>query len=116
MMYRTLSKIKNMEADRLIFKISGRYFLNSEFSITNWTSQTFNFKKNQETYSTRLYSFPYRFLNRLKMVFVGITPLLLLGMSIEKALTFLIPTRCIKEQKTLGLSGKIAVDLTVISE
>ena len=116
MMLSILNKMYYGEPGTLVFKISGRYTLNDTFDIKNWNSSKFNFKSNQETYSTRLYALPYTHINKLKIVLVAIVPFLLLGVSIEKALTYIIPKKRISNLKTLGVSGKVAVDGSIICE
>lgn len=101
---------------QFIFKMSGRYFLNSNFNICNWNSKKFIFLLHNNSVSTRLYG-----LGKNKVIFWIISlllsiPLLLFGLSIEKAMCIFIPKKLMKKLDNLGLSGYISVDGGLIEE
>ncbi len=100
-----------------LFKISGRYFLNENFSL-NYYHEKFYFLRSldKKSVSTRLYWFPKTFLNLyMRTIFLTI-PFLILGKSIEFCLLLLFPNTKIHLVDTLGVSGYIAPTGEFISE
>ncbi len=107
----------------LIFKISGRYYLNENFHISQYNTEYFNFKYiwhgeeitgvhsvKKGDCSTRLYAVPGKRLKEYKRtLFFSIIRILFKGLPIEYAITRKIKSP-INYIKTLGISGNIAVD------
>lgn len=93
--------------DGFIWKISGRYKLNSDFNLLKWNFNLFNFRKYENSYSTRLYGFPGA--KRWYFVFylLSIIPKLLKGESIEGALYRTISTSKVNLLDILGVEGMV---------
>jgi hypothetical protein len=109
--------LANIDCD-YIFKISGRYFLNEDFSLEYLFTDKFCFLKSDDkkSISTRLYWFPKKLLRAyIKRLFVSI-PILFFGKNVESCFLFLFPTQKIYFLKRLGVSGYIAPVGNFISE
>lgn len=89
----------------MIFKISGRYYLNDRFDIKRWTGQYFMARKYDNDISTRLYALTKVFLSRWRCALFLSLPFLLTGQSIERILSKLIPDNYIQVIKPIGVSG-----------
>lgn len=111
-----LKKKKLIDHCRLLFKISGRYYINSDFKLSDWNSDKLNFLKINNNYSTRLYAIPKSNLNYYKVISFIAIPFLIIGLSIENIFYKLINVKKVNTIKVLGLSGKVAVDGTEIKE
>lgn len=111
--------IKNISKENepfLIFKISGRYFLNDNFDINKWSIKKFNFKEAVGTYSTRLYLLPSKYLSFYKIILLLSIPLSLINVSIEKTLYILMPGKLVQKIEILGMGGNIATNGNIINE
>lgn len=89
------------------FKISGRYFLNDEFTATNWTGDGYSGKYFYGNFYTVFYGFPDRLYNNWRSALKLCIPELLRGEALESALprNFEHPVFC---QTKLGVSGCIS--------
>lgn len=113
----------------IIFKISGRYYLDSNFEISNYSYKYFNFKyiagdkemigihsAVKGVHTTRLYAFPGIRLREYRYaLFVALPRIVLRGMSMEASIARGIKTP-IHYMKTLGVTGNVAVDNTYHQE
>jgi teichuronic acid biosynthesis glycosyltransferase TuaG len=99
-------------------KLSGRYILNNNFKLENFTSEKpFSGKVyDEKTISTRLYYFKNQYLLDWKVKHIMSIPFLLLNRSIERVLYILIGGKNINPVDTLGVSGKIGVNGEIIEE
>lgn len=100
-----------------IFKISGRYYLNENFSLKKWETKRegITAKVYGETISTRLYGFPPSYFNNWIKTLIYSLPDLVRGVGIEEVLYKKLGQNIV-EVKFLGVSGLIATDGTTISE
>lgn len=126
-----MSKCK-LEYD-IVFKISGRYYLNSDFDLSNYSFSNFNFKciarytecdekisgihpPIKAVYTTRLYAVPHERLREYKFtLFLALFRIVLKGMSMETSITRGIRSP-IHYMEKLGVSGNVAVDNTYHQE
>jgi hypothetical protein len=104
-------KENNIEFKRL-FKISGRYFLNENFSKENYSLEEFSFKKvAPDAASTVLYSVPYSLLNEFNRV----VDHCIYVYSINDRIGFeaLLPMACnpLHHVETLGVAGYVCLIL-----
>jgi hypothetical protein len=100
----------------LYFKISGRYFLDDDFSIENFDSGQFCFLAYGNSVSTRLYSFGNSEIGAWRRALLKSLPFLFLfGVSIESTLSFFVKKN-VKRLKRLGVSGFIAPNAEYFSE
>lgn len=111
-----LKENKLLNNFELVFKISGRYTINSNFNRKNWISNKFNFLKINNCYSTRLYAIPRSSINYYKIISIMTIPFLIFRISIEKIFYKLIDIKKINIIKILGLSGEVAIDGNKINE
>lgn len=92
-----------------LFKISGRYFLNSNFDESRYSSSTYTFrKKTGGSNSTVLYSVPFSLLDHFYTQIQKVNDVYtrqVIGYEI------VLPSRCIPitEIEIVGVSGKVAV-------
>lgn len=89
----------------LLFKISGRYYLNNNFNRNKFSEEEFTFRKN----STVLYSVPYSLLNTFENY---ISKIILMyqnydSVGLENVLPKISPRHSID---VLGVEGPVAVD------
>lgn len=104
-------------SDCVIFKISGRYFLNENFNIKQWISDKFVILIKEKKYiSTRFYSFNSKMKWYWILNIILIIPFLFLNISIERLMLFVVPKNKIKSIETIGLSGLIGVNGDTIDE
>lgn len=114
-----------------IFKLSGRYWLNDEFDLTNFDFNLFNFKicvkciakqpHGESKYikgahSTRLYGIPGKHKDNYKCALQKTIKYLKHGESIENALPYCLRKHTFYYQETLGVSGKCGVVNNLIEE
>lgn len=99
-----------------LFKISGRYYLNNNFSLKDWKVGNFIVKNNNNSISTRLYSISYEFYRFWIFILYISLPFLLLNISIENIIYIFTPKKYFKYLTTLGISGKIGVNNQTINE
>lgn len=106
-----------------IFKISGRYCLNENFHLSNYSAMYFNFKyiANEQSiegihaplkgiHTTRLYAIPnIRIKEYKKTLILALPRIILKKMSMEASITRGIKSP-INYIKTLGVKGNVAVD------
>lgn len=105
---------KNIEFHRF-FKISGRYYLNDNFNLEEYSLFEYTFKKavcsgpGQIAISTVFYSFPFAFLDTFKKNLESVLQYYLINepKSYEELLPILCNPR--KEIETIGVSGMVAV-------
>lgn len=101
------------------FKISGRYFLNQDFRISEWTKKNKNKEINAKVYgnaiSTRLYSFSSDYWQNWVSGLYRSLPKLLLGYSIEQTLYDYYHPR-INQVSNIGVEGHISVNGSLIKE
>jgi hypothetical protein len=98
------------------FKISGRYFLNDNFNLSDWESDDKMLVKFYSyNFSTRLYGFSKNFLNIWFFCLLKSLPYLILGYSIEDVMYKFLKNR-IKKIDTIGLSGFVAPNGTFLEE
>jgi len=99
-----------------ILKISGRYTLNENFSLSKWKNKNkLSSKVYDGSISTRLYGFSYSFLERWFIGLILSIPVLLAGKSIE-TIMFSRFKQNLKKLNCIGLSGKIAIEGSEIKE
>lgn len=98
-----------------MFKISGRYFLNNNFSLKSWNENDISVKLYGDTISTRLYGFSSNYFKTWIKILLTSLPKLMQGMSIEQVMYKKISKKK-HVVKTLGVSGLVSIDGTVISE
>lgn len=103
--------------DYYLFKVSGRYFLDENFKLSEWNEngKKISAKVYDRSISTRLYGFPYSYLNRWFFGLISSIPKLLLGKSIESVMysKFKDSLQAIPQ---IGVSGKVAIDGSGIKE
>jgi hypothetical protein len=98
------------------FKISGRYFLTDDFDISKWNNNKITLKMYGRSMSTRLYGFSGSCSIDWKLAMMKSVPRLLLGDSIENVLISHFPKNKIEMVASLGVSGQIATDGSLIKE
>jgi hypothetical protein len=108
-------KISQISTD-IFFKISGRYFLNGDFTVNSWQGNQFFFRKYADGVSTRLYAFHGSLFRNWTKAIRKSLPLLYKGKSIEDVLPLFINQSLIKEIKPLGVSGTIGPSGEFFSE
>jgi hypothetical protein len=88
------------------FKMSGRYRLNDNFSLSSWSSNGWSFLcLNPEYYSTRLYGFSANsFAQWVSCLFKGL-PFCLLDYPIEHTLAKFVPRKFVTCLTELGITG-----------
>jgi len=112
-----LSIRKLLNKDKDYFKISGRYYLNNNFQVSDWNDGDFNFKfRTKDSFSTVFYKFKGRVLKYFSMSLLLTIPFCFLNRSIERVIFRFIPKNKIKKIKQIGVSGLIAVDGSEFSE
>ena len=77
----------------ILWKISGRYVLNTSFDITKFDTKKYSFRKIHSTLSTKLYCLWYPAKIKHMILLICTLPLLLLWKSIEASFAFVLPTR-----------------------
>jgi hypothetical protein len=89
----------------LLFKISGRYYLNNNFNLDRFSEEEFTFRKN----STVLYGVPYSRFNEFTEYISNIIKMYYQydSVGLENVLPNISPTHFID---TLGVEGPVAVD------
>lgn len=92
----------------LYVKVSGRYYLTKDFSISVFSNIKFSFLKKGGTVSTRLFTIPQRLLNLWIRILWASTFFLMLGYSLELVLIKLIPRKRMFYVDRLGVAGYIA--------
>ncbi len=100
----------------LFFKLSGRYFLNEEFKLAEWSGDKFSFRFYNAGVSTRLYAFPSTELESWKNALSGSLMQLWKGGSLEDILPRELTKNKIHKMDNLGVSGLVAPDGNVIRE
>ena len=100
---------------KLNFKISGRYYLNDNFNLSNWHSEGFtvHYVKDNDKYAnidsqyilTRIYSFSYEMINYWKSAVVKGLPYILIGYPIENTLAKFFPHKFVNFVKVVGIAG-----------
>lgn len=127
MILKIIDEVKTYD---FLFKLSGRYFLNKEFKMEEYDFEAFNFKNYLEkgkipygesgylkgSHSTRLYGFPNKYLMNYEKAMKKIIFDLTRGKSIERVIAKYFKKCRFYYHKTLGVSGCIAVDGTIINE
>lgn len=108
-----LKAVEYLQANNILFnrlfKISGRYFLNSQFEKSRFSESTYTFKKKTHgSNSTVLYSVPYALLNHYYAALKQTCEVYkhhIIGYEI------VLPSRCtpMSEIDIVGVSGKVAV-------
>lgn len=109
------SRILPKTADRF-FKISGRYFLNKDFRVSDWNKEGIIVLRDSWGLSTRFYSFSRRYRWAWLASLVLSIPLLILNVSLEKAMFIFLPKRICSFVSKIGISGQVAVDANMINE
>lgn len=120
---------KKLRDYELIFKISGRYYLNENFDLAEYAPDAFNFLNyysgkvvtGREVYrkgshSTRLYGFPGKKISVYRSALTKSIIWGILGKSIEISLPKSLRKEKFFYHKKLGVSGEIAVDGNLIDE
>jgi hypothetical protein len=90
------------------FKISGRYFLNDDFSAEAWNSSSFLARKYDSAISTRLYGFGQEIFSDWQRALKRSLILLYKGRSIEEVFPEKFGQQFIQSIPTLGISGFVA--------
>ena len=108
--------LRKVKALGFIFKISGRYYLNENFDLSNWDIDEINLKQYDEAMSTRLYGFPIRKMNLIKNALFKSLPNLFKGKSIEESFFSKLNENKIVSIKELGISGFVAPDGQFLTE
>jgi hypothetical protein len=98
------------------FKLSGRYYLDEDFSLDHFSLYKFSFLKRENTISTRLFSFPGIFFNYWVVLLWKSIPYLLIGLSLERVFLKLISINKIYFVDKLGVTGNIAPTGELIKE
>lgn len=113
-----LSALKKVSYNpRLFFKISGRYFLDENFSLDVWQTEWFKFFYIRSRYvSTRLYSFGGRMFSTWKFALVKGLPLFLLDYPVEHVLPRFVPVKYISMVEKAGVAGADATNGSLIKE
>lgn len=109
---------KNIElhAD-LYFKISGRYFLDENFTLNAWQTEHFRFFYIRPDYvSTRLYSFGKDMLLMWKFALIKGLPLLFLDYPIEHILCRFVKNKYIIKADKVGVTGADATTGSIVKE
>lgn len=127
MLYKAVDK--KLKDYQLIFKISGRYYLNNNFDLAEYDLESFNFLNycsgkvvtNTDAYragshSTRLYGFPGKKIPVFRRALIKSAIWGMFGKSIETSLPQSLKNERFFYHKRLGLSGKVAVDGSLIDE
>ncbi|HWY37011.1 MAG TPA: hypothetical protein VNY73_00535 [Bacteroidia bacterium] len=114
-LYYASKKIERINT-HYIFKISGRYFLTENFTITSFSADGFTIKKYTDQMSTRLYGFnaaEFTFWQKsLARSFWGLVG----GRSVEQVLYKKIKSKITNELETIGVGGCVAPDGSSINE
>lgn len=111
----SLRKTFNKKSD--YFKISGRYYLNNKFNISEWNDGDFNFKfRTKSSFSTVFYKFRGGVAKYFLASLLLTIPFCFLNRSIERVIFRFIPKNKIKKISQIGVSGLIAVDGSEFSE
>jgi len=98
------------------FKICGRYYLNNQFTISDWDLEKFNFLEKDGVFSTRLYGFPQKLFNQWQLALIKTIPSLMFNKSLELVLKNALHGKRINYLKKLGLAGNIAPTGEFINE
>lgn len=127
--YMLLEAIRNVEIADYYFKLSGRYFLNDNFKLTNFEFSAFNFrnytKRNisiakteyvKGSHSTRLYGIPGEKLSQYEKSLKKSLKELRIGMGIEYVMPKYLKKEKIYYLDKLGVAGYCGVDKTYIDE
>lgn len=115
MILMALRMIKDVDF-RLLFKISGRYVLNSNFNIKKFSLTHATFKKTEKVYSTRLYAVPKDLTSYFARRLWWMYYLSKMGYPIEGLFPKFMDQRKVSLVETLGCQGYISVDGTGIIE
>lgn len=108
---------KLMSPERDYFKISGRYYLNDNFSIAEWREGDFNLKfRSSNSFSTVFYKFKGKSFNIFRRALILSIPFCLLNRSIEHIIYRFIPAAKVRKIERVGVSGLVAVDGKLFSE
>jgi len=103
-------------AYRQLFKISGRYQLTEDFSLSAFPSDQFGMRLREGSYSTRLYAFPKSlediYIKQLNSALKATRK----GMGVERCLMKGVAAHRIAHLSRLGVAGRIAVDGNLIEE
>lgn len=89
------------------FKISGRYYLNNEFTLSDWQNDGYSAKGGNGVFYTAFYGFPHRIYADWRQALKKSTPGLLRGEAIENALPRYL-TEPVFYKRKIGLSGNIS--------
>lgn len=99
------------------FKISGRYYLDDQFAISDWKRGLFLLQYIQEDYiCTRLYGFRAEAFNTWKYALLKSIPLALAGYAVENTLAKYIPRSQVHRLGRLGVMGIGASSNTVAKD
>jgi hypothetical protein len=100
----------------LIFKISGRYYLNDNFNLADWQGSRLFFREYNKCLSTRLYAFDSGLKSFWRNSLCRALPLLFLGKSLEESLFRFFVKKEHKFLPVLGLGGQVAPDGFLLEE
>lgn len=99
------------------FKMSGRYFLNEEFNLKDWTQGKFVLQYIKEDYiCTRLYGFRQSAFVTWKYALLKGIPLTIIAYPIENTLAKYIPRKQVHSLARLGVSGASATISYIIKD
>jgi hypothetical protein len=113
-----LSVIKDIDryAYKLIFKISGRYYLNESFNLKSFSLNKMTFRAYEHNVSTRLYSIPIGMLNIYRRQQFSALLGSLFGVSVEDVIARGINPNFVTYTPNLGIAGKIGANGEAINE
>lgn len=113
-----LCSIKHIKFNaEAFFKLSGRYFLDENFSVNSWQTNLFKFFYIREDYvSTRLYSFGNKMLRTWQFALIKGLPLMLLDYPVEHILARFVPKKYIQTIDKVGVMGADATSGKIIKE
>ena len=101
---------------KLIFKISGRYFLTKDFNITAFATKKMTFRPYKYNVSTRLYSFPNFMINIYRRQQIASIIGSLFGASIEDLIARGLMPKFFVLKSNIGLKGFIGSSGEAINE
>lgn len=107
---------------KYLFKISGRYTLDDNFDLANYSPDLFCFKRQIDTgfgwdvYVTALYSIPLGKLGEYKSVLIKGQSLLSRSIpEVERVFFLLVPESSVETVERLGLDGRISYNGTYVA-
>lgn len=98
------------------FKMSGRYFLNNEFRMSDWKGEQLVARKYGDGISTRLYGFDQSLFRNWQKALRQSLPQLYRGRSIEDVFPLKFGIKRIHDIGKLGISGYVAPDGSLLEE